>query len=463
MRRAATLAGVAIGLLALVAHAADVDPRGWTRGGQPAASTEAVLRGPEQTVELDLPAVLKRQVRGPTVLFYFSPTCPHCRHVAREVQALHERLNGARLVAVASGSARPDDLAEFQRTFGTTFPVVHDVDRQVSSAFGLRSTPVAVLVEPRGKGRIELTGAWYPYVPGFDALIEGRVRGDPFVRLADGGGQRYLGTNACGSCHSQEYNSWRLTHHSVAWRTLTKRNEHTNGACTSCHVTGAGAPGGWNGDLDSMLVDVGCEACHGPGGPHDGVPTEPKGTCATCHDAEHSIAFSYEKGLPLVDHYRATHMTEEAYQARLQALYEGEAPRELLRFQEGKNVGSAACRSCHPTQHDWWATNGHATAMQSLRKEGSGDPDCVRCHASAVRSGPVPAAIASYRIFEGVGCESCHGPGEAHIAAEGAPGTIEGLGDDCPVCVIEALCTSCHTQKWSPDWDLDKALEQIDH
>jgi ubiquitin-protein ligase len=29
--------------------------------------------------------------------------------------------------------------------------------------------------------------------------------------------------------------------------------------------------------------------------------------------------------------------------------------------------------------------------------------------------------------------------------------------------VIEAVCTSCHTPKWSPDWDLRRALEQIAH
>jgi hypothetical protein len=38
-----------------------------------------------------------------------------------------------------------------------------------------------------------------------------------------------------------------------------------------------------------------------------------------------------------------------------------------------------------------------------------------------------------------------------------------GLGDSCPVCVIEAVCTSCHTTGWDPLWDLDKDLPKVKH
>lgn len=447
----------------VVAYAADVDPRGWTPGGTPAVNAAKVMAGITETVEVELPRSLRGRVRGPTVLFYFSPTCPHCRHVAREVEALHTRLEGASLLGIASGAGTPDALAEFQRTFGITFPVVHDLEQEINTAFGMRSTPVALLVEPAGRTKVRVRDGWFPYVPGFDALIEGRVSGDPFARLADGNGERYLGTDACGTCHSQEYGSWQLTHHAVAWRTLTKRDEHTNPECTGCHVTGSGAPGGWNGDEHSALVDVGCEACHGPGGPHDGVTTAPESTCATCHDAKHSIAFTTAKGVPLIDHYRVLTMDESSFREQRRALYDGNAPRALLAFAEGKNVGSASCQKCHPTQHDWWSGHAHSRAMRTLRAKGSGDPACVKCHATAERSGPVPASLDSYQILESVGCESCHGPGEAHVASGGGVDTIEGLGDDCPVCVIEAVCTSCHTPEWDPDWELEARLDAIAH
>ena len=256
-------------------------------------------------------------------------------------------------------------------------------------------------------------------------MVEARIAGDPFAAFAP---DRYVGTPMCGVCHTEELGSWLVTHHAVAWRTLEVRGKQTDDACTSCHVTGSGQPGGWGGDPDSALVDVGCEACHGPSGPHDGSATEATSTCAQCHDPKHSIAFSVAKGLPLIDHHRVTAMTDAQITARRRALYQGEAPRDLLAFPEGRNVGSAACQSCHPVQHAWWADDPHARAMDRLRDEGSDDPACVRCHATAKASGPPPAEVAEFRTLEGVGCESCHGPGEAHVAAEGGSTTSRGWG-----------------------------------
>ena len=455
-------------MCSVIALAQVPDPRGWTAGGQPAKNSAAIISGPEEFPEIEVPRALASQIRGPTVVFYFSPTCPHCQHVAREVEALHKRLSagGTAFVGVASGSSSESDLASFKQTYGTTFNVVRDTEREINAALGLRSTPSALFVEPVKRGTVRVRDLWYPYRPGYDSLIEGRVAGNPFAAVMPASGpvgERYMGHAACGTCHAQEYDSWRLSHHSIAWNTLERQKESTNPECTGCHVTGAGAPGGWDGDAHSKLVDVGCEACHGPGGPHDGVVTEPQSTCASCHDAKHSISFSYAKGLPLIDHYRIVGLSEADANARYQALYRGEVPRELLAFPAGKNVGSAACQSCHVAQHDWWATSPHARAMRSLRKEGHDDPACVKCHATANRSGPVEAKLDNYQILDGVGCESCHGPGEAHVAAGGGTDNIEGLGEDCPVCVIEAVCTSCHTKTWDPDWDLDTRLKAIDH
>jgi thiol-disulfide isomerase/thioredoxin len=462
---------LAIGLLgvAVTAAAASVDPRGWTAGTM-AVNTAAVLQGPPERPELALPRALVDQLTGPTVLFYFSPACPHCRHVAAEVQALSERLRAggsARVLGIASGSSTEAEMLEFRATFGVTFDVVVDTDREIQAAMGIRSTPSAMLVAPgpRPKGKkapatVEVRDLWFPYMPGWDGLIEARIGGDPWKVFRPG---EYQGNNFCAACHLEEQASWRLTHHSVAWRTLVRGEKAEDPACTRCHVTGAGAEGGWAGDPDSALVDVGCEACHGPGGPHDGERTEARTTCAGCHDADHSIAFSVDKGLPLIDHYEVNALSDAEYDQARRALYAGEAPRELLAFPEGKNVGSAACLGCHAVEHAWWSSSPHANAMASLREEGSDDPACVRCHATAKVSGPPPAAVAGFDTLGGVGCESCHGPGEAHVAAGGGTDNIQGLGDSCPVCVIDAVCTSCHTPKWSPDWRLEERLERVKH
>lgn len=456
------LAGVAAGLVA----AAGAD-RGWKTGAM-AANAAAVLSGPTERPIIELPRRLTDRITGPTVLFYFSPTCPHCRHVATEVQALSERIAAAgtgKLLAVASASSTEADLAEFRATFHATFEVLVDSDREIQAALGIQSTPSALLVAPpevkvKGKGKLEVRELWFPYLPGWDTLVEGRLAGDIWSAFVPG---EYQGNNVCASCHTEEYGSWRLTHHSVAWRTLVQSERTADAECTGCHVTGAGAPTGWSGASDSMLVDVGCEACHGPGGPHDGARLDAREACAACHDADHSIAFTLDKGLPLIDHYRVSGMSEPEYTEVLRALYSGEAPRDLLAFPSGKNVGSAACLSCHAIEHAWWSESPHARAMSSLAAEGSKDPACVRCHATSKTSGPPPAVLAGFDTLGGVGCESCHGPGEAHVAAGGGKDNIEGLGESCPVCVIDAVCTSCHTQKWSPTWNLPERLGQIEH
>lgn len=453
-----------LGLLGLgaLAWGAAPDPRGWSEG-HVAVEAEKVIEGASELPVLPFPKRLVEQVKAPTLLVYFSPTCPHCRAVASELQGLHERLvttGSGSVLGVASGASAEADVAEFRATYGLTFPILVDTDRDIQLAMAVKSTPSAMLVAPvKARDKLEVRDLWYPYLPGWDALVEGRARSNPFAAFRPG---EYLGNNACGACHGEEHASWMLTLHSVAWATLAKSGKDTDPACTGCHVTGAGRPTGWSPGQNG-LVDVGCEACHGPGGPHDGERLDARTACVGCHDAKHSIAFTVEKGLPAIDHFAVNTLTEDQRHERRMALHNGEADRSLLAFPEGANVGSARCRECHQTEYDWWAGSAHANGMASLRAEGHDDPTCVRCHATAKSSGPAPQQLAGFDTLGGVGCESCHGPGERHVAAKGGTDNIQGLGESCPVCVLEALCTSCHTPKWSPEWALEPALKAIEH
>jgi thiol-disulfide isomerase/thioredoxin len=457
MRKVALAAAV---LLAGWAFADGVDARGWT-SGQKAAGTATVL-GPvaPEPVVVTLPKAMAKAIKGPTLLVYFSPTCPHCRHVAAELVALSKRLGeSATVIGVATSGSKPADIEEFRATYQIPFEIVHDTGGAIGSAMGARSTPSAMLVDRVG-AELQATGLWYPYSPGTDALVALRVGGGSFAAFER---DVYQGNPACFSCHVQEAESWLMTHHGAAWGTLVRKGDDDDPKCTGCHVTGAGQPTGWT-PGNEVLTDVGCEACHSAGGPHDGARVDARTTCVGCHDAEHSIAFSVEKGLPHIDHFRTNTVTPEAWREVVEAVRGGDAPRPLLAFPDAPTVGAAACATCHAPETTHWQASRHAAAMSSLEKhKRTDDVECVRCHATPARPGPPAAALDGYRTAEGVGCEACHGPGGAHIAAGGGKDNIVGLGDSCPVCVIEAVCTSCHTTGWDPLWDLDKDLPKVKH
>jgi hypothetical protein len=69
---------------------------------------------------------------------------------------------------------------------------------------------------------------------------------------------RYLGVDACASCHRAIAAGWRNTAHSRALAALDRR-EAASPRCRACHATGE-APLG-----RSDLPGVQCEACHGAG------------------------------------------------------------------------------------------------------------------------------------------------------------------------------------------------------
>lgn len=142
------------------------------------------------------------------------------------------------------------------------------------------------------------------------------------------GGREFVGSKACGDCHTKAYEKWLTTPHAHATETIVNPKEragiarHHDPECLSCHVTG------WNPQqyypYTSGYTDLkksahlhanGCENCHGPGSKH--VEAESAGTakpadiaklresmrlplanakkkCQECHDLDNSPEFSNE-------------------------------------------------------------------------------------------------------------------------------------------------------------------------
>jgi hypothetical protein len=474
---------VALGLLAVAATLSADEPkrdaRGWVVVDDDAMARghDIVLAGggPYEVPALDVSllsgdataADLDDLVTGPTLIFYYSAGCPHCSEAAPDIARFAARMKGkVAVIAIASGNNSLSEVRGFGAEFGFDFPHYKDFTRKFASGNRVSSTPSVLLVRPAAAGGFESLGEFRPFFAGAGLISEIRMREllglDPWGAFEKG---RYEGSQACGNCHLEEFGSWGLTHHSVAYWTLYEREKAEDETCVGCHVVGWGKPTGFvAGDHGSPLTDVGCEACHGPGGPHDGVDQKPgasREVCVGCHDADHSLRFDVEIALPYIDHWRSTALSQADFQTAREALLEGRAPQPLLAMPTGANLGVEACRACHEDQVKAWEKGPHAGAIKTLRGKGSSkDVGCISCHAVPAKEAPIKA---SDWHPEGVGCEACHGPGEKHVAAEGGTDNILGLGQTCPECVLESLCTRCHAPEHDADWKLETRLELVKH
>ena len=92
-----------------------------------------------------------------------------------------------------------------------------------------------------------------------------------------------------------------------------------------------------------------------------------------------------------------------------------------------KFVGSKACADCHSKAFAIWRKTPHAKALDTLAHldpPRQFDPECLSCHVTGWDPQKYFPFAGGYTKIEktpelvGNGCENCHGPGSAHVAAE---------------------------------------------
>jgi hypothetical protein len=134
-------------------------------------------------------------------------------------------------------------------------------------------------------------------------------------------GPVYVGDNAnkCKMCHPNQIKAFEnsgMFH--KAWGVLDAEAQKKD-ECIKCHVTGYGAEGGWvSFEKTPLLVNVQCEACHGPASDHIKSPAkvkpagDPKANCTTCHDdavlkpmmGDKFKPFNLEESLKAIKHWK---------------------------------------------------------------------------------------------------------------------------------------------------------------
>jgi hypothetical protein len=119
---------------------------------------------------------------------------------------------------------------------------------------------------------------------------------------------------------------------------------------------------------------------------------------------------------------------------------------------EPRFAGPEACASCHPGETAKWREGPHAKSMEEPRRRKFDRVwNCLSCHATA--PGRPGGHLAPGDAQAGVTCEACHGPGAAHVAADGRT----------PMEDAKASCLRCHVPEMSPAFDVLEKWPPIRH
>jgi peroxiredoxin len=415
----------------------------------------------------DAPFDLVAQRGRAVVVIFFLHTCPHCHDTLNflkgALKEIPEDLRPA-LVGIEVTGRTAAVRQELRAKDLDFFPVVFDHDGSIAEAYGnFAGVPDTFLIDAQGR-IVDRVQGWRNEIDG--PVLRMRlsvVAGAPVPMLLRTKG--YSGSEVCGVCHEKEHETWLFTAHSTAFDTLVKHGADSNPECVGCHVVGYGQSGGFTTASETAdLEDVGCESCHGRGGPHLSPGVVQGGDyaslCVTCHDSKHSLGFEYASFLPRISHKALDYVRDLPAERKRELLAERGAIRKPLLPTGAAYVGSESCAGCHAAEFATWSKSLHARSVESLAQKGSDtDASCLECHTTAFgRKGGFPKTgrASEHTDLARVGCESCHGPGGDHVAEDPVKiGSIVSLGDKCDSCVILQICGSCHDDVNDPGFEFE--------
>ncbi|MCP4715682.1 MAG: redoxin domain-containing protein [Deltaproteobacteria bacterium] len=408
----------------------------------------------------------------PVVLVIFSTNCGNCKKELAFLNSLYTTgdLQG-KFEIVAVSLRRAQETIDFAEKHKYTFPIIVDRGRRISSLFPsfLGPVPVSFVIDTQARIAAVHTG-FSSYLKDVYTMELKKLIGmeNPPLLVSEG----YSGAARCLVCHENEHSQWRLTGHSSAFGSLVRKGKESDENCIACHVTGFAKPGGYqlkHKKKARHLKNVQCEACHGPGfescRAFAGDKTKKKKTadwkktCLVCHTDKESLNFVFKRRFPKVRHTNMPEREGMSRDARLQLLQA--AGNDATVFDNpAAYVGAGACKKCHRDEYNHWQKTAHAAAHKSDRGKAALPDKLFRFNTGVGEAGGYPGPGR-----DGVQCESCHGPGEKHIAKPEAKGQdyIVGLGTECPSCVVEQICRRCHSPEDDPEFVFDSSIEKVRH
>ncbi len=119
-------------------------------------------------------------------------------------------------------------------------------------------------------------------------------------------------------------------------------------------------------------------------------------------------------------------------------------------------AGAGECRSCHEQEYAQWKSTPHAAAYKTLLdRHRHFHPRCVGCHVVGYGAADGFRLARPDERLASVQCESCHGPGAAHLHS---PSTT-----NIRRTVDEETCRSCHDQGHTDGFDYATRIARVRH
>ncbi len=309
-------------------------------------------------------------------------------------------------------------------------------DFEVKYAFGVDPLQQYLIELNDGRGRVQcLTIAWDTRKKKWFTLYpdEKIVAGDPLHWT----GRMQSWNHMCADCHSTKLDR---NYDAVADKFETKWAE-INVGCEACHGPGSGHVAWANAGVISRWMD-GTRGLKQPlVGATNGVQVD---ACASCHARRHTLADGYVHGQPLLDTYMPETLQETLYHADGQI--DGEVY-EYGSFTQSKMFAKGIkCSDCHEPH-----------SLQ-LRAPIEGNALCIRCHDPVKFN--TPAHFNHLVGSTGSLCVNCHMPTKTYMQVHvRRDHSLRVPRPDWSVALgTPNACNQCHADKTS-QWAADAIVK----